>query len=85
MRNTFYTTDVVIEEIMRDLAGILKDWGLRGSANDVIRYALHYTAEGHGIKKRSPGRAFKAAKGGGRDGKPDDAEDRQGTGDDGAP
>lgn len=74
MRNTFYTTDVVIDEIMVDLSGLLKEWGLRGSANDVIRYALHYTAEGHGFKKRAPGRAFKRRKEA-DGGKPDDGQD----------
>lgn len=85
MRNTFYTADVVTGEIMRDLSGLLKEWGLRGSANDVIRYALHYTAEGHDLKKRSPGRVFKPRKKGTGDGKVDDGQDRRGVADDGAP
>ncbi len=73
MRNAFYTTDAAIEGIMDDLAGLLRQWGLKGTSSDVIKYALHYTAEGHGLKKRTPGRTIaKPARKDGDDGEKHD-------------
>lgn len=80
-RTTFYSTDAAVKEIMAGLSGMLQQWGFRGSNNDVIRYALYYAAEGHGLRKSSPGRAFKR-KGDG-DGTGHDGQDRPVAADDG--
>lgn len=78
MRSTFYTTDPEIEEIVKKLSGMLAGWGLRGTNNDVIRYALYYTAERHGVRQGTPGRPFRKSKGG-SDGESADGQNRQGA------
>ena len=88
MRHTFFTSDPVVEKIMDELSGLLKQWGLRGSSNEVVRYALHYAAEGHGFKKRSPERRFtdeSNTRKGVDDGGHPDGSDRPGIEDDGSP
>lgn len=56
MRTMFYAKDPETEKGAEAVAEMLRDWGLKGTISDAVRYSIKYTAVAHGLIPAQVGR-----------------------------